>query len=142
MFLCLGRFSVPTEQEYVALAQRYQHVVQAVYDYKAEHGAWPQTLDDLVPAYLPAYPKPPLVWYDGYELSIHADVPHTGVCYTFCGAGKEGWAARGDFGTGPLPLAKLASTRPALPSSRPTTAHYFLKNVLPRALYLLIRLLT
>lgn len=112
----LGRLTKPTSEEFVVIAQKHQYIVQAVYDYKAEHGNWPKGFDDLIPRYLPARPgRPEDISLDAQWLTIHVPFPHTAVCYCFAeGTGMEGWSARGDLGTGPLPLPNGASTRPAL----------------------------
>src|SRR5437868_5250718 len=74
----------------------------------------PRDLSDLVPAYVPSVPRSGAwVAYDVETLSVHADLPHTGIYYRFRKDG-EGWYVGGYFGNGPLPVPKPAATRPAL----------------------------
>src|SRR5205085_12425837 len=44
-------FSRPTTQDFIVIARRYEHIVQAVYDYKAQRGVWPEAVSDLVSGY-------------------------------------------------------------------------------------------
>src|SRR5271170_1909343 len=111
-FLFFGRLTAPTTADFAAIARQNQYVVQAIYDFKADHGMLPQSLADLVPKYLPTMPGV-MVMYDGDSLDIPAHAPHTGVYYSFR-ADQEGWFVGGDFGNGPLPVPKPASTHPPL----------------------------
>lgn len=115
-FMLMGRFTAPTTTEFVAIAQRHQHLAQAISDYRADHGVLPRTLNDLVPEYLSSVERDWRVSFNGRDvLTIHADVPHTGIYYRFYG--EEGWFVGGDFGNGPLPLPKVSSTRPVRQAS-------------------------
>ncbi len=103
----------PDEAYFVAIAERNQHVVAAIFDFRNERGVLPQTLRDLYPAYLERYPDASKLHYDGDSLSIHAGLPHTYVIYQFA-SGREGWLSGGDFGMGSLPVPKPATTRPTV----------------------------
>jgi hypothetical protein len=122
MYCFMGRLTFPTEREYVAKAKVYVPVVQAIYDYKADHGSMPAKLQDLVPAYIASIPDPTeIAQYDEVGLIIRAYAPHTEILYNFA-PDHEGWSAGGDFGTGPLPLPKLSSNHVGHPSPlSPTT---------------------
>ncbi|WP_143393236.1 hypothetical protein [Fimbriiglobus ruber] len=78
------------------LAERHQHIVQAICDYRALNGMLPYDLEELVPNYLPTVPSA----YPGYQLYysndvliIHAGRGGSGVSYHF--SEHEGWEASG-----------------------------------------------
>lgn len=152
LYLTTGRLFAPTTSEFVALARKNQYIVQAAYDYRAERGMWPQDFADLIPDYLTERPAGPLTVLGNQTLSVHADAPHTGLCYSFR-AGEEGWSAVGDFGAGPLPMPTVASTRPAVTGDalvrarlaeydrriardRPDAAHFVRLNYARKVAYL------
>ncbi len=110
--MLLGRLTMPTTAEFVALARQQQPLAQAIADYRADHGVLPRSLGELEPEYASKATRDPRVSFDGEVLHIRADAPHTGVYYRFS-KGNEGWFVGGDFGNGPLPLPKISSTRPA-----------------------------
>ncbi len=110
--LFFGRWTQPGMNDFAALARQNQYIVQAICDYRADHGMLPQNLSDLVPGYLSSLPGP-MVFFDADSLDIPANAPHTGVYYSFR-PGQEGWYVGGDFGNGALPVPKVASTRPSL----------------------------
>jgi tetratricopeptide (TPR) repeat protein len=89
------------------VAERHQHVAQAICDFRARHGLLPDTLEELVPAHLPALPAPTARYSKGL-LTINAGFPGVYVSYWFSGE-REGW-----FGSGPLPVPKVTpSVAPA-----------------------------
>lgn len=94
-----------------ALAREGLPIVQAIYDFRAQHGHWPSSLDDLVPQYLPA--RPAGVWsYSHGTLLRYIGLPHTFIGYDFSQP-EDGWQSRGDFGKGRLDVPPPLSTRPA-----------------------------
>jgi tetratricopeptide (TPR) repeat protein len=71
----------PTIGELEALARRGQPLAQAVVDYKSDHGLFPENVKDLVPAYLPKWPKD---WgYSNGSLEHHSGIPHTYLSCSF-----------------------------------------------------------
>lgn len=114
-----GRLMPPTTEEFVALAKQYTPMVQAIYDYRAEHGVLPEELDELMPQYIPSILKEHDTGMGVDRVWIHADAPHTAIYYSF-ELGSEGWHVGGDMadnghlGDVALPLPKQATTRPAL----------------------------
>jgi hypothetical protein len=113
----LRPFTKLTTADYTNIAKQWNPTVQAIYDFKAEHGSYPKQLSELVPKYISQFPttdpRGPGFFddFDGQTLFVWV-APHTYVIYIFTPGGDEGWACNGDFGVGPLPLPKLASTRP------------------------------
>jgi hypothetical protein len=92
-FLLLGRLTLPSEAEYEAIAKSGQPVVQAIYNYRSEHGLLPLELSDAVPMYLPKAPEKD--WqFDGDRLSHNAGIPRSYVSYSF--VGEEGWIVWGE----------------------------------------------
>jgi hypothetical protein len=102
-------------QKHIRAAEEHQYIAQALFDHKAEHGALPANLEDLVPGFLP---KKPLV--DGYNPGDGMDgyfVIRTGpgrgpershVIYQFGGA-EPGWSTSGFWDSGPLPVPAITS---------------------------------
>lgn len=115
-YMLTGKAKIPGVSDYVAMAKPWNATVQAIYDYKADHGSMPKTLSDLVPGYIAVIPTPTqgtAVELTDDSLLIMPGLPHTGMYYSFQ-QGHEGWEVGGDFGVGPLPLPKLASTHPSV----------------------------
>jgi len=94
---CIGHLHYPTTADYENIAKAGQPVLQAICDYRSDHGSLPQTLDDIVPAYLPQKPEG---WdYDKNNcLSHRAGFPHTYVLYWFEGGEANEWRLRGEGG--------------------------------------------
>jgi hypothetical protein len=118
--LTLGRLTLPTTAEFTAIAERSRPIVQAIYDYKADHGFYPKSLSELAPTYLQAardnYSGDVFDSFDEDTLYIDTGLPHTHVYYVFR-PDSEGWYVGGECAgqsKGPLPLQKLSSTRPAI----------------------------
>jgi len=112
-----NRWTLPTMEEYAAIAAPYQPIVQAIYDYRAEHGHLPSTLADLTPRYLRTIPDQ-AKWYGesldisaGFENPLDRNISQL-VFYSFR-PNEEGWRTGGALAFGPLPLPQLASTRPS-----------------------------
>src|SRR6266851_1864408 len=61
------------------IAERHQYVAQAICDFRAQNGLLPVDLQELVPTYLPTVPTDSDVFYSDGTLSIHSELPHTGV---------------------------------------------------------------
>jgi hypothetical protein len=114
-FLFLGRLSRSTQADYVSIAQGNRFLVQAAYDFKADHGLWPQSLGDLYPAYLSKSPANPRTMLCDKRLTIPADEEIDGayVVYSFDRV-DEGWMLIDDPPNRPLPLPKVIASRPAL----------------------------
>lgn len=92
-FLVLGRFTLPSDAEYEAIAKNGQPVAQAIFDYHSEHGLLPLELSDVVPMYLANAPEP--AWrFDGVMLLHNAGIPRSYVSYSF--VGEEGWSVWGE----------------------------------------------
>ena len=113
-----GRFTFPSMSEYVKAAQQRIWIVQAISDYKSDHGTLPETFADLVPKYLKRLPSDPDVEWTGICLNVRVPVPHTGLFYSF-EPEREGWWSAGDFSKGRLPLPIVHSLKkpPASSSS-------------------------
>lgn len=91
-----GRFTMPSESEFEAIAKNGQPIAQAICDYRSEHGLLPLELPDLVPTYLPKLSKvsgPGWEFEDG-RLRHDAGIPRSYVIYTF--VGKEEWSVLGE----------------------------------------------
>src|SRR6185295_2714440 len=110
MFAAIGRFTLPTKEEFAELALCNQPLVEAIYSFRDDHGTMPKRLDDLAPRYLPTVPDP-YIFFDGNDLMIHARAPHTYVCFSFR-PGQEGWSVGGDFFPGPLDVPKPVRREP------------------------------
>jgi hypothetical protein len=94
LFMLAGRYPPLTKAEAIEVAERSRPIVQAIYNYKADHAVLPKNLSDLVPAYLPASPDGSTYLYSGENLFIFVGRPHTQVYYEFQ-PGSEGWYAGG-----------------------------------------------
>jgi hypothetical protein len=115
----MGRLTFPSQVEYVKIAKKYVPLVQAMYDYRRDHGSLPPSLGALVPNYRASVPGLPEVYYNpDVALVIHAPAPHTGITYNF-DPQREGWSSDGEFGFGPMPLPKLSASAPATTRSLP-----------------------
>lgn len=112
-FLALGgRFTVPSDAECEAIATNGQPIVQAIYDYRSEHGLLPLELSDIVPTYLPKPPEPDWRFDDGM-LSHNAGIPRSYVSFSF--VGEEGWTVWGEgINPHPLNVAGPVIKKPAL----------------------------
>lgn len=120
------RWTLPTMQEYASWAMPYQPVVQAIYDYRAEHGALPGALADLTPRYLATVPAQVTLSGDlldistglegsGFDTSLLGPDPTARQFITYSFSPRdEGWKTCGDLAVGRLPLSVLSSTRPSL----------------------------
>lgn len=71
------------------IAERHQHVAQAICNYRAHHGILPLELADLTPNYLSVSPDRGIVYSNGV-LAIHSGLPHSYVSYAF-DSEQEGW---------------------------------------------------
>jgi tetratricopeptide (TPR) repeat protein len=91
------------------IAERHQHIAQAICNFHAQHGLLPYELNDLVPEYLPRLPAGPR--FSHGILSIHTGLPHTYVSYSFRGQ-NAGWESGGDFGAGKLPVPIVVPSVP------------------------------
>lgn len=69
-------------------------IVQAISDYRSDHGLLPLKLEDLIPSYLPEKPKD---WsYHEGCLVRHADQPHSYISFCFTGDYSNQWRFQGD----------------------------------------------
>ena len=94
---CIGHIHYPTTADYENIARDGQPILQAICDYRSDHGSLPQTIDDIVPAYL--HQKPEGWDYDKYNcLSHYAGFPHTYVGYWFEGGNADEWRLWGEGG--------------------------------------------
>jgi hypothetical protein len=86
MYLLLGVAAVATQAAHLATARsRAEQVISACKAYQAQHGAYPDRLEDLVPAYLRAIPraKYTLAWgrFTYWNLSSAEEGPHHVLMY-------------------------------------------------------------
>ena len=97
-YVFLGRFTVPTTAEHEAIARSGRAIVQAISDYRADHGLPPGTLEELVPKYLPKLDRNGWIWDSGNAaLSHRAGLPHSFVSHWFSGAGADRWWFHGEW---------------------------------------------
>jgi hypothetical protein len=80
-YLFLGQLSATTSADFVKIEQKNQYIAQAPYDFKAEHGLWPQQLADLTPNYLTSVPSNLLL--QNQDPMIPTPFAHIGVTYSF-----------------------------------------------------------
>ena len=121
--LSMGRRFPPlTKAQAIEIAEHNQFVVQAIYDYRADHGAYPKKMSDLVPTYIPSVPdEVENIVFEGDTLNIAAGRPHTSVYFVFY-PGAEGWYAGGESAgpaTGRLWIPNPTSTRRVLSTTAP-----------------------
>ncbi len=110
--LILGRLTMPTDADFEAIAKSGQPIVQAMEDYRTDHGLLPLAISDLVPRYLPQVPEPGW-WLEEWSLVHSAGLPRSDVRYTF--GEKAGWTVAGDgINYHPLNMPGPILTRPAL----------------------------
>lgn len=93
-----GRFTGPPRmKDFEAIAREGQPIVQAISDYRSDHGLLPESWSDFVPAYLPKKPKD---WsWEGTCLLHRAGFPHTVVGYWFLEGDSAHWHLSGDYGS-------------------------------------------
>jgi hypothetical protein len=110
---------VPTARE------RCLPIVRAMKEYQRDRGVLPQSVEQLVPGYLPVA-APGAMLRDG-EFNYWTATFNHEIVYKFAPA-EEGWYVRGEFVSGRIPLAPVVvaaptttamSTTTALPATRP-----------------------
>lgn len=107
-----GRISgAPTQREFEAIAREGQPLAQAISDYRSDHGVMPDSQSDLVPAYLPKWPKD-WEYYQG-NLEHYCWLPHTRLT-CFFDESTNRWGFVGEYAQGrtinvPGPLIKKSS---------------------------------
>ncbi len=69
--LFFGRLTAPGMSDFATIAKQNQYIVQAICDFRADHGMLPQAMGDLVPNYLSRMPGG-MVFFDGDSLDIPA----------------------------------------------------------------------
>jgi hypothetical protein len=111
--------------DYAAVVRDGDPLVAAIYRFRAENGLWPEYLDDLVPHYVVAPPKP--TWYftveGGASLATTVDADQTHVGYGF-EAKHPGWRIFGNDGIRSLrDDTGAAATHPAAASLLERTAN-------------------
>ncbi|NOS68445.1 MAG: hypothetical protein HOP33_00750 [Verrucomicrobia bacterium] len=80
------------------VARSGQAILQAVCDYRSDHGLFPERLDDLVPTYLPKFERKSGWSWDFYDLRLshRGGQPHSIVFYRFAGLNAGEWHWHGD----------------------------------------------
>lgn len=110
--LAWGRITgAPTTRDFEAIVREGQPLAQAISDYRSDHGVLPDSPSDLVPAYLPKWPKD---WgYHQGDLDHVSGIPHTHIECAFEETTNR-WIFVGEYAQGrtinvPGPLIKKSS---------------------------------
>ena len=110
---CIGHLHYPTTADYENIAKAGQPVLQAICDYRSDHGSLPKTIGEIVPGYLPQKPEG---WDYGVSFLAHsAGYPHTIVGYWFEGGEANEWRLRGEGGNYRLNVPGPSIKKPKAP---------------------------
>ena len=106
-FLGFIRFPPPDPKK---IAKTGLPILQAISDYRSDHGLMTETPDELIPDYLPSLPKGDWMWVGG-GLSHPSGTPHGYISFSF-GANTNTWTISEDSGherqfIAPCPTNKL-----------------------------------
>jgi hypothetical protein len=92
-----------TPDQFVQFAKGMESEVMAIKEYQRDTGHLPQTLDDLVPTYIPRYSYHPGEIHNGHFYCEIRDMLHQVISYDFT-PGAEKWEVHGSYADGVIPL--------------------------------------